>query len=214
MIHNTIPYAHLIAALAFSASVAVADVTPYVDTTSLILDVTNSANFDALVPNQSLFGYQEDGLRVSINRTYFSWDAPGLDGTGMFYPSTGSLERVDITLSSGADFQDIDMQIGSGWSPGSIGTVYLWVQLLNDGSLVEEFDLDIDAGSYLGFAGGGFDQILIGSYVNAERRDLHNPFERNAIAIDNITAGSIVPAPAPFAVLGLGLLVSTRRERA
>jgi len=203
----------MLALLLLTTSCAGAGVTASTSASSLIVDATNAALFNDLTDGQSLLGYEEDGVRVSVNRTYYNWDVPGLDSSGMFYPNTGSLELVDISRSSGADFQDLDMQIASGWSPESIGTVFVWVQLYNDGSLVQEFDIDMLAGSYLGFAGGGFDQVLIGSYVNAERRDLHNPFERNAIAIDNLRLGTLVPAPASTAMLGLGLLMGTRRRR-
>ena len=180
---------------------------------SMIGDVTNAANFNSLIPGQSLMGYEEDGLRVSVNRTYFSWDAPGLDGSEMFYASTGSLELVDISLSSGADFNDLDMQISSGWTPNQVGPVYLWLQLYDNGNLVAEFDLDTDAGNYVGIAGGGFDQLLIGSYASAEVRDSHTPNARNAIAIDNISAGTFVPAPGTAGILLLGGIAGTRRRR-
>ena len=45
---------------------------------------------------------------AGANRTYFSWEAPGFDGSEMFYANTGSLELVNISLSSGADFNDLD----------------------------------------------------------------------------------------------------------
>lgn len=180
---------------------------------SMIGDVTNAANFNSLTPGQSLMGYEEDGLRVSVNRTYFSWEAPGFDGSEMFYANTGSLGLVDISLSSGADFNDLDMQISSGWTPDLVGTVYLWLQLYDDGNLVAEFDLDTDAGNYIGIAGGGFDQLLIGSYANAEIRDSHTPNARNAIAIDNISAGTFVPAPTTSGLLLLGGIASIRRRR-
>lgn len=199
--------------LLVAATGANAGIDSYISSGTMIVDSTNSANFNGLTTGQSLLGYEEDGLRVSVNRAYFSWDAPGLDGSEMFYPSTGALELVDISLSSAADFQDLDMQIASGWTPNEIGSVYAWVQLYDDGSLVQEFDLDFAAGSYVGFVGGGFDQILIGSYATSELRDGHNPSERNAIAIDNIRAGTFVPTPGTGVLLSMGLLFGARRAR-
>lgn len=180
---------------------------------SMIVDVTNSANFNTLVDDQSLTGYEEDGLIVSVDRTYFSWDAPGFDGSEMFYASTGSLEMVDISLSSGDEFNDLDMQVSSGWTPNSVGTVFIWIQLYESGRLVGEFDLNAQSGEYVGIAGGGFDQILIGSYASSEIRDSHNPAARNAIAIDNISVGTYVPAPGSAALLMLSGVVGTRRRR-
>jgi len=207
------PLTHVFACLFIAASSTFAGVTAHIGDDSLIVDETNSASFNDLTHGQSLMDYTEDGLRVSANRTYFSWDAPGLDGSPMFYSNTGALEMVDISLTSGADFHDLDMQIASGWSPDSIGTVFTWVQLYDDGMLVQEFDLDFLAGSYVGLVGGGFDQILIGSYVTGDIRDLHNPSERNAIAIDNIHVGTFVPTPGSAVLLSIGLLFGSRRSR-
>ena len=123
----------ILAAIAVSTH-ASASIITYTHDSSLIEDDTNNANFNGLVDGQSLIGYQEDGVRVDSDRDYFSWNAPGLDGSEMFYASTGSLDLVDISLVNGGGIGDIEMEISSGWSPNAIGTVYLWVQLLH-GSL-------------------------------------------------------------------------------
>jgi hypothetical protein len=196
------------------SNIASADIVSYVSESSMINPVTNHANFNALVDDQSLENYQEDGLSFDVNRNYFSWNAPGFDGSEMFYASTGSLELVDITLADGTDFSDIDMQISSGWSPDDLGSVYLWVQAFNDGNLVEEFDINSSTGDYVGFVGGGYDQIRIGSYATAEIRDLHDESQRNAIAIDNVRAGTFVPSPSGLITTSVGLLfVAGRRRR-
>jgi hypothetical protein len=195
------------------AGTALGGISNYAADTSLIVDVTASADFNSLTPGQSLLGYEEGGLRTSMNRNYYSWDAPGLDGSEMFYASTGSLERTDITRIGAENFTDIDMQISSGWTPSTIGAVYLWVQLFDDGSLVYEAGIDIQSGDYVGLVGGGFDQILIGSYASAEIRDSRNPVARNAIAIDNISVGTVVPTPAGISVLLIGGGIGARRRQ-
>ena len=199
--------------LCLLSTTASAGLFTYTGDSSMIVDVTNSANFNTLANDQSLTGYEEDGLIVSVNRTYFSWDAPGFDGSEMFYANTGSLEMVDISLSSGGQFNDLDMQVSSGWTPNSVGTVFIWIQLYSFGRIVGEFDLNAQSGEYVGIAGGGFDQILIGSYASSEIRDSHNPSARNAIAIDNISVGTYVPAPGATALLVLGGIAGTRRRR-
>lgn len=204
----------ILAALAVSTH-ASASIVTYTHDSSLIEDDTNNANFNGLVDGQSLFGYQEDGVQVSSDRDYFSWNAPGLDGSEMFYASTGSLDLVDISLVSGGGIGDIEMEISSGWSPNAIGMVYLWVQLYDNGGLVEEFDFDSTSGDYVGIAGGGFDQVRIGAYASASLRDAHNSAGRNAIAIDNISIGTYVPVPAPGTlVISASALIGLRRRRA
>ena len=194
-----------------SASTSVlAGISTYTDASSQISSITNSADFNGLINFQSLYEYNEDGLEVSIDRSYFSWNPPGFDGSEMFYAGTGSLDLVEISLG-GSDFADIDMQVSSGWLENGPATMYLWVQAYQDGNLVQEFDIDAIGGQYIGLQGGGFDQLFIGSYVTAEVRDLHDASQRNAIAIDNIRAGT-VPAPGTLAIPVM-LLAGLRPKR-
>lgn len=199
---------------AAAASSALAGISTFTDDVSRIQDMTNHADFNGLQNGQSLENYQEDGLLLDINRSYFSWNAPGLDGTEMYYADTGSLDLIDISLVTGADFNDIDMELSSGWTPNNIGAMYIWVQLYDDGSLVQEINVDMTAGDYLALTGGGFDQIRIGSYATAGIRDLRDSSQRNAIAIDNISAGTYVPVPTPgtLAVSSIALLGLRRRR--
>ena len=202
-----------ISLLSLIAGSASASVATYTAAESQMGSQTNIADFNDLVVQQSLFEYQEDGLQVSTNRDYFSWNAPGLDGTEMYYANTGSLELVDITKVDGSNFNDVEMQVGSGWTPDAIGLVYIWVQAYADGSLVAEFDIDMLSGEYLGLTGGEFDQIKIGSYADAASRDLHDDTLRNAIAIDNLSVGTVVPAPGTLMIPALAGIGLVRRRR-
>lgn len=192
---------------------AIGEIATYMNDSSEMGSVTNFASFNRLIDGQSLLNYQEDGLVVSVDRDYFYWNAPGMNGSDIFYAGTGSLELVEITKVSGENFDDLDMQISSGWTASQVGTVYLWIQLYDDGDLVFEGDLNSVSGKYVGIQGGGFDRVLIGSYVNAGVRDGHDPFARNAIAIDNLSAGTRVPTPGGVALLGLGGMIGCRRRR-
>ena len=200
-------------ALAISASGVLAGISTYTSDTSLMGSLIGEADFNGLVDSQSLMNYQEDGLGVSINRSYFSWNPQGFDGSEMFYAGTGSLELVEISRTNGEDFNDLDMQISSGWSPNEIGDVYLWIQIYNDGELTQEFDLNTITGDYVGLVGGGFDRVLIGSYAAAGIRDSHVSNERNAIAIDNLRAGTMIPAPGSIAIFAMGGIFATCRRR-
>lgn len=200
-------------ALAITAMSASAGISTYTSQTSLIGDITNHANFNTLTNGDSLDLYEEDGILFDYSRDYFSWNPQGFDGSEMLYANTGAFERVNISLASGEDFSDVDMQVSSGWSPFQIGTMYLWVQLLNDGQLVSELDIDAITGEYVGFTGGGFDQILIGSYESAEVRDSHNANARNTIALDNLSVGTFVPTPGSLMISGITMLGLSRRRR-
>ena len=192
---------------------ASADIASYTASESQMGSTTNFADFNELVVEQSLYAYQEDGLQVSTHRDYFSWNAPGLDGSEMYYANTGSLELVDITKVDGSEFNDVEMQVASGWSPDEIGTMYLWVQAYSGASLVAEFDIDMLSGGYLGLTGGGYDLIKVGSYASAELRDQHDSSLRNAIAIDNLSAGTVVPSPGTLMIPALAGIGFVRRRR-
>lgn len=199
--------------LAISVSGTFAGISTYTSDVSLMGSVVGYADFNDLINAQSLLNYQEDGLGISIDRSYFSWSPPGFDGTEMFYADTGSLELVEITRTNGQEFNDLDMQISSGWSPNDIGDVFLWIQLYNDGELIQEIDLNTITGDYVGLVGGGFDRVLIGSYVTAGIRDSHVANERNAIAIDNYRAGTMIPTPSSIAIFAIAGMIASNRRR-
>lgn len=199
-------------AIASCSSISLAGISTYASDISQITDITNHANFNSLVNDQSLANYQEDGLVLDTSRNYFSWNAPGLDGSEMYYASTGTLEQVSISLEEGMDFTDMEMQLSSGFSPQSIGTMYLWIQLFDNGQLVGDINLDATTGQYIGLVGGGFDNILIGAYQSAQDRDANDPNARNAVAIDNISVGTAIPAPGTLALSGIALMGLRRRR--
>ena len=73
-----------------------------------------------------------------------------------------------------------------------------------------EFDLDIQGGTLIGFT-GVFDELRISTYADAATRDLHIPDSFQAIALDNVAFGYI-PEPASLALVGLGVLLLSRRR--
>ena len=199
-----------VATAAFVAVGSHAGVSAYTSNTSEIVNVTNTALFDDIVTNTPLQNYTEDGLRVHIDDFAFGgFTPPGFDGSGFWYPNGGVTELGDITKTDGTDFDSIDFQVSHGFGGNQI---WVWMQVYNDGGLIAEFDFDVIGGTYIGVTGGGFDQILVGSYADGATRDEHDPANLNAIAIDNMNAG-IIPAPGALAVLGLAGLTARRRRR-
>lgn len=208
--------ASLLAAVATMTTSAAfgSSVSSHVAEGSLISPAENWARFDSLQTEDDLSGYTEDGIALDVTGIQYDWSAPGLDSSGFYYASAGVFSLVEVSLVSGDDFGAMDMQIGSGWNQNAGTTMYLWAQVYNDGSLVDEFDINAMVGSHVGFSGGDFDMIRIGAYASAGLRDAHNEQNRNAIGIDNVRVGNLVPAPSGIALGGVAIVLGgTRRRR-
>jgi len=204
-----------IGALSLAASLAGADI-GYSTSHTARFGGGNIATFDNLAEGDSLVGYTENGIVVDVFGSSFQWDAPGMGGSSLYYADTGALSQVAISLESGISFSSIEMQISSGWNIGSRGTEFVWVQVFDDKDLVIEFDIDMISGGVLSLSGDqSFDTVLIGAYASDAIRDSHNPWARNAIALDDIRINgeARIPAPSSLALGALGILGASRRRR-
>jgi hypothetical protein len=146
---------------------------------------------------------QVNGQGNDIWTTYFR-----TDGERGWYPFGGDNGYTRITLSNGGDFIDFGLLRSSGFPSGS--QITLSFDLLNDGVSVLTGTVPHSinaAGTYLGFSGGGFDEVRLrdgtggGSFYNGTT---------NALAIDAIELAGIpstaVPEPHTLALFGAGLL--------
>ncbi len=146
----------------------------------------------------------------------------GSGNYGWYGPGTG---YTAIKLTSGAEMQSIQFLIGSGWG---LQTSYLEYELRNGGTLVGSGVVPVGTGNlstagwangevnhdgsmaYMGFTGGGFDEVWLQNQGGPASNFDPNAFE--AAAIDNISATS-VPEPQSVAhvAFGLALLGVLRR---
>lgn len=149
---------------------------------SRIDEPIDTATFDGFENGSSLAEYREAGLRVHVNHFAFVFTPCGFLDNRNYYPSGGVYDQINITRKDGEDFGIIEMNVGDGWSAC---VNYMWIQGFLDGDLVQEFDADVPGGSLIGLS-GQFDEVRIASYYEAAVRDLHDPFEYNAIALDNV----------------------------
>jgi len=171
-------------------------------------------------------GYTEDGIDVdqvpacASGCSGFSIQTNSInDGLGnatfqglqSWRPPFGDNRYTDITLSDGADFVDVGFLVGSMYTHPGQGSpsLFLYYQLLNNGVLVQDGTLVHQiAGYWLGFSGGGFDEIRLRDgdfYFNV--LDTHT-FMANGLIVDSIkTKGEAgpLPEPATLALLSLGL---------
>lgn len=211
------------AALALSLVAGLAQAAPVVKNSDFIANATrtqfNGFEFMPLVSGIYSGGmsYTEGGIKVTQkngdagNDIWATYNPGGLDGAKDWYPNGGDNGFTEIKLASGADFFDVGMLIGSGNSGHNTAYYQLW----NDGALVLSGTVaQTRAFHYLGFAGGGFDTILLRDGPSGR---LLADGTHNALALDAIEArGGSVPLPSSLALMVAALpavgLVRRRRK--
>jgi hypothetical protein len=195
------------ALLGISVPVLVSGSTAQAATITLIDTIASPAyvnDFEGL-PATSNFGntYTVNNITVTQingdrNGIWTTINSPGQQGARSWYPNGGDNGYTRITLADGADFGDVGMLLGSG---NGTHTTALYM-LLNNGAQVQSGSIAHQTSfRYVGFLGGGFDEILL--------RDGLNPTSmfngtHNALALDAIeVAGATVSVPGPIAGAGL-----------
>ena len=137
----------------------------------------------------------------------------GGQGNYSWYPNGGDLGYTDITMQGAGQFGDISFIAGSGWGGGAHSLYY---ELALGGNVVQSGSLSQVSGDWLGFSGGGFDEVRVRD-SNGFTSSL-NDGQLNALAIDSIKTVGAVPEPETYALLlaGLGAVgwVARRKQRA
>jgi hypothetical protein len=216
----TLAFAVLTLIPRFSVAAPIVHVTDFIPDDSR----TNFVDFESLPPG-CCFGTHlaEDG--VSINqlrrgRTESDVDAPGNNITSGYnwgndgqswYPSGGDFGFTQIRREGGLEFSSIGFLHGS----GNAEHQFLAYALLNDGVIVLSGTVAHSVtAQYLGFAGGGFDEIWLRDRVTNDPTIDDNT--HNALAIDSIELADVVTPvtePASILLLGVGLCTSLRQRR-
>jgi len=219
----------LFAFLALVPSAAFAVIT--VHTTDFISDGTrtNFNGFEAIAPlagdRYTSGSYTEDDVTVENasagGLNHDIWTAcigpgfcfnPSHDGARSWYPDGGDFGYTRITRSGGIDFVDVGFILGSGFASTPLNVYY---ELAENGVVVKSGELAgfTNTPGYLGFSGGGFDEIRVRN-GGASPLTLGDD-TRNALAIDSIElAGTVVPEPSSWALLAGGLaMLGLARKR-
>jgi hypothetical protein len=209
-----------IAILALLPSVAFAAIS--VHTTDFIPDNTrtNFNGFEAIGPqlsNNTFTGgtYTEDGITVENlvpggvnNNIATTCIGPGFcfnpthEGSRSWYPDGGDFGYTRITRAGGADFINVGFILGSGFG-GNVLNVYY--ELAKNSAVVASGQLPgfSSTPSYLGFSGGGFNEIRIRNGFGDQLAMFDDT--KNALAIDSIEASGVVPEPATYGMMACGL---------
>jgi hypothetical protein len=165
--------------------------------------------------------YIEDSIRVEqingegndIWSVYTGW---GAEASRAWYPNGGDYGYTRITLSDGSEFGDIGFLRGSG-NGSHVALIY---ELYNNGLLVaSSFTSHTWTAQYLGFSGGGFDEIRLRDSSNFAATVGNGTF--NALALDSIEVrqspqgvpdGGYTLALMGCALTGLGLAGKRRKD--
>jgi hypothetical protein len=172
--------------------------------------------FDLTVPFNT--PYSEGGITVNDvmisndpNHTavHVGWAQPAWHGDGNFNWYSVGLGYTDITLTNGGEFQSIQFLEGSGHLDNTNVVAY---ELLDHGVVVATGTLPdltscctstpINSGyyQYIGFTGGGFDEVRI---QGDQGLTAFGPLNSSTFAIDDIAANQ-VPEPSTWAMMLIG----------
>jgi hypothetical protein len=183
-----------------------------VETRNFIASPTNFNGFECVGGCTTSNGYYtESGIPVGHLPAgssagiyaYSDFRSPFTNGQGnnLWYGG-GQIGYESILAASGFSFSAVQFLVGGGY-PSSVHN-YLNYELLNEGSVVDKGSMAITSNSmqYVGFSGGGFNQVLI------QDSDTINSFDKrtiDALALDAISAITApVPEPSTWTMMILG----------
>ena len=205
----------IISAALSMASIAVASSAQAVVTTigagSAVTEADRTATFDGLLgvfaESQSLLGYAEDGLLVSVDDVQCCFP-------GVHYANGGTTSFVTISTTDGVDFFGLELDLGTGFADGLHNVVWetqrdgmptdagVLTNIFASTGLRREF-------SVLGWSDTDlFDTLLIGAAPASRGYSAFG--QGQAIALDNVRVdfghSESIPEPSSFLVLlGFGL---------
>lgn len=183
--------------------------------TGAVTSIDRNATFDNIVTDNSLLGYMEDGIIISVDDfafvdTYFAV-GPAFDG-GLHYGTSGNSDYVSIKTTDEVDIYSIVMGLGDGWGANNPLNI-TWETWKNGVKIGGMSNNNLVGGQYYGFRdNNGFDELRIAAFNQAD--GILGTFQ--AIAIDDVRLQLTPSVPVPGAIwlLGSGVIcmVGFRRK--
>lgn len=171
--------------------------------------VTASEDFESFAPfasptNPFSSGGFNFGLPGTAGLGFIVWSGPGFSMSSQFlYNNGGGKSILDISLTSGANFDQLQFNVDYG---ALINPIYVWLETFNNGAPTGyNFDFDVAGGTALSVRTDGstdFDEVRVATYRTSAVRDQHNEQSPEATAIDNVIAGTRtnIAAPEPLTI--------------
>lgn len=221
------PIVSLLASAALLGASLTAHAAIVVHTTDFINNAsrTNYNGFE-LIPNNGTFytsngsvPYTQDGVTVqqvgggSGTNIWVTLGDP--DTNPGWYPNGGDNGFTKITRQGGGDFVSVGFLYAFYASSKGDGAQF---ELLNDGVSVLSGAVVGSRGgpsNYLGFSGGGFDEIWVRSGFGSSGQIGNGAAQDLAIDTIELTGGAAVPEPGTLALLaisGLALCATSRKR--
>lgn len=209
--------------LTLLASCSAVQALPVVHFSDFINDTTRTGfNGFENIPNDGTFytngnsAYTEDGIAVQQingdagNDIWVTYAGSHHEGVYSWYPNGGDSGYTQISRSGGLNFEDVGLNIGSGFGLAS----NVFYELISNGVSILSGSFVPTSSQYLGFSGGGFDKILLSdcsgcNSLTTSVRDGHY----QALALDSIELSGTVPEPTSLALLAAGLMGLGWRNR-